>query len=321
MTKFEPASFEEAINLCVVPIDEHLSERRVPIPDRVLQAALIFVENNIVDIRGDSKDDFIQKEWFQFIFRTIRGWYENKYGAALNRLDQFLIGACEIAGAFFQIRVPRILRRVEKPGETVWVVFPIDLQPEEDPRKWFVAPPNFDALDASVGNAALKTSEMTGKILRSIHCDLMMAERPDDISSALASKIQAHVRLAAEHLTDVSNQIFGLVAWESHQAIESALKLLTRQLKGSHATHHDLVQLFHGVGGSVANVDEAALQKMPSSKRIIEMRAGEGCPVNAQEAYEIYETSIELTSQVTAAMPGKFRMKNAAFLIKKAPFV
>ena len=44
--KFEPQSIEEAVRICVVPIDEHLTELNVSLPDRVLQAALLFVEHN-----------------------------------------------------------------------------------------------------------------------------------------------------------------------------------------------------------------------------------------------------------------------------------
>ena len=83
--KFEPASLEEAVRICVVPIDEHLAELRVPIPDRILQAALLFVEHNILEIEGDSKDDFIDKVWFQTIYRTIHEWYKERYGAAAKR--------------------------------------------------------------------------------------------------------------------------------------------------------------------------------------------------------------------------------------------
>src|SRR5205809_5281995 len=69
--KFEPTSFEDAIRTCVAPIDDYLGELRVPIPDRVLRAALLFLEYNVQEIRGDSKDDFIEKSWFRFIYQTI----------------------------------------------------------------------------------------------------------------------------------------------------------------------------------------------------------------------------------------------------------
>ena len=114
--KFEPTSFEDAIRICVLPIDEYLAELRVPIPNRVLRAALLFVEHNIQEIKGDSKDDFIHKCWFQFIFRTIRSWYEQKYGPSFKRPDAFLIGACELSGSFFELSGARDFGANRKAG-------------------------------------------------------------------------------------------------------------------------------------------------------------------------------------------------------------
>src|SRR4051794_30877389 len=113
MEKFEPASFEDAIRICVVPIDEHLAELHVPIPDRVLQASLLFVQHNIQGIEGDSKEDFIGKGWFKAIFQTIRSWYEEKYGPALKKPKPRLIGACKMVGGIFRLEIPITLTRVE----------------------------------------------------------------------------------------------------------------------------------------------------------------------------------------------------------------
>src|ERR1700731_4383787 len=200
--KFDPESLEEAVRLCVVPIDEHLVELNVPLPDRVLQAALLFVEHNIVSIEGDSKDDFLGKPWFKVIYQTISSWYENKYNAALKRPDPRMTGVCKMAGALFKLKIPITLSRVEKPGETAWLVFPVDLQPEEDPKTWFVARPNFDALDASVRDGAFEAAVEIARLLRSIHSDLMTASRPDDVATELAGKTLAHIGNAAEILTD-----------------------------------------------------------------------------------------------------------------------
>ncbi len=129
------ASFERAIREWMVPIDAHLSDLRIPIPDRVLLAAHEFVEYCILEINGDTKENYLFRPWFRFIHRTIRRWYEKKYGAALHRPDEVFLGVCEILGALFRLRVPTHLRRDGEPGKTIWIVLPIDLQAEEDPGK------------------------------------------------------------------------------------------------------------------------------------------------------------------------------------------
>jgi hypothetical protein len=320
--KSEPTSFEDAIRTCVAPIDDYLGELRVPIPDRVLRAALLFLEHNVQEIRGDSKDDFIEKIWFRFIYQTIHSWYQQKYGAALKRPAASLTGACEVSGSFFEICVPVILVRPEKPGQTIWLIFPIDLQPEENPASWFVAPPNFDAFESSARNTLLRSAITTAHLLRSIHCDLMTTNYPDQFATALAAKIQSHLSTSAAHLTHPRNPMFGLSVWESHQAVESALKLLTQQITGKYQKLHDLIALCRDVPGQVlSTTTETLVKKMPGHRRIIQIRAGESRPVRAADAYKFYRTSLDLTAEIIAVMPRAVRMQNAQFLLKKAPFI
>jgi HEPN domain-containing protein len=281
---------------------------------------VLFVEHNIEGIKGDSKEDFINKVWFQTIYRTILEWYEKRYGAAAKRAQAFLLGACEVAGAFFEIRVPVTILRRDKPGETVWLVFPIDLQPEENPTKWFVTPPNFGSLKTEDRIFALEKAQLIAHLLRSIHSDLMMATRPSGVAVALGDKILPHLAAAAEHLVRQRAPTPGLSVWESHQAVESALKLLSRQINGKHERHHDLVQLFRDVSSSLASIDERSVNKMPSQKKAIQARAGEAT-IGLTEAYDIYQTSLNLTAAVGEAMPGMAKMRNTAFLLKKAPFI
>lgn len=321
MEKFEPTSFEDAIRICVVPIDEHLGELNVPIPDRVLQASLLFVQHNIQGIEGDSKDNFIGKGWFKAIFQTIRSWYEEKYGPAVNKPKPRLIGACKMVGAIFRLEIPITLTRVETPGETAWLVFPVDLQPEEDPKRWFVVQPNFDSLDPIVRERGLDEAVETGRLLRTIHSELMTANRPDDTATELTGKTLTHIANAAEMLTDTHRPMFRLASWEAHQAVESALKLFSRQLTGGHLRHHDLQELFDRVKARAPRVDHQLFNLIPSGRRIVEIRAGEGANVDAEEGYRTYRAALALTAQISFCMPGLVRMQNAAFLLKKAPFI
>jgi HEPN domain-containing protein len=318
--KFEPKSLEDAVRLCVAPIDEHLADSNVPLSDRMLQAAFLFVQHNIVSITGDSKDDFFEKPWFKTIYQTVRSWYENKYGAALKRQHPILTAACLISGALFRLNIPITLSRVEKEGETAWLVFPVDVQSEDDPKTWFVAPPHFDALDTAVRDKGLEAAVEAGRLLRSIHSDLMTANQPDDIATGLVGKTLTHIENAARILTD-RKPMFGLAVWESHQTVESALKFLSRQLTGNHPKDHEVRRLFNHIKARTLGIDADGINKMPSAKRILEIRAGEGSEVEADEAYAFYRLALTLSAQITCDMPGLIRMRNAALLIKKAPFI
>lgn len=50
----------------------------------------------------------------------------------------------------------------------------------------------------------------------------------------LARNISSHLMASAERMTEVRQPAFGLACWESHQAVEKALKLLGRQYRGKH---------------------------------------------------------------------------------------
>lgn len=312
--------FEWAIREWMIPIDKYLSDQRVPIPDRIWAAAHEFVDYCIIEIEGDTKEDFLFRPWFQFVHRVIRRWYEEKYGAALHRPDDVYLGACEIFGSLFQLRVPAYLWRDGETGKTGWMVLPVDLQAEEDPANWLVNPPNLGALDHETRRHALEEIVIVSGLLRVIHNDLMTVKKPDEISHELANNIASHLMASAERLTKSRKPAFGLACWESHQAVEKALKLLRRQHGGEPQKTHEIMQLFQDVSDSVTGIDEPLLEQMPEQHRIIEMRAGEGSSVDVQEAYRLYRLGLQITAQCTSAMPHGIWMRNAALEFRKPPW-
>jgi len=313
-------SFEHAIKEWMVIIDAYLTELRVQIPDRIMLAAQEFVERGIVKIEGDTKENYFVRPWFQFVHQAIHRWYKEKYGSALHRPDEVFLGACEILGSLFRLRVPRNLRRDGEPGKTVWIVFPIDLQDEEDPANWLVNPPNLSAFESETRRHALDEVVSVARLLRVIHNDLMTAKKPDDISQELDNNISVHLMASAERLTEVHRTAFGIACWEAHQTVEKSLKLLGRQYRGQHRKTHELMQLFRDIQDSVTGIDEDLLQKMPTKNRVSEMRAGEGTSVGPQVAYQIYRISLDVTAQCTSAMQRDIRARNAAFLLKMPPW-
>jgi hypothetical protein len=314
-------SFERTIKEWMVPIDSQLTKLRVPIPDRVDLAAQEFVEFCILDIKGDSKEDYLLRRWFRFVYRTVRRWYEDKYSAALRRPDLFFVGACEILGSLFRLRVPMHLRRDGEPGKAFWLVFPVDLQEEDDPASWLVNPPNLAALEPEARKHVLDEVATVARLLRLIRSDLLTAETPDEIAGELADNISSHLMASAERLIEPRQPAFGLACWEAHQAVEKALKLLGRQYRGTHKKMHELMLLFHDVAGLITGVDDSLLGQMPSQSRIIEMRAGEGASVDAEEAHHLYRLGLEITAQCVGAMKRNTVMRNTAFLIQKPPWM
>ncbi len=159
------------------------------------------------------------------------------------------------------------------------------------------------------------------RFIRVIYNDLMTAKISDEVSHELATNISSHLMSAAERLTESHQSAFGLACWETHQAVEKALKLLGRQHRGEYQKTHEIIRLFRDVSDFGSSIDESLLAQMPAKNRIIEMRSGEGASVDAHEAYRFYRLGIEITAQCTNAMVREIWMRNASFQFRMPPWV
>ncbi len=303
-------------------IDVRLGHEHVPVPERPLKAAFLFVGLAVKEIKGDTKENFFNKTWFTQVYQETEAWYQEKYRDALQRQRKALAGVCIHSGVPFELYIPSTVSRVEKEGETCWLIFPVEVQEGESPMTWIVRPPNLSTMQVREKRLLQKQVVEIGTSLRSIHLDLMTAERPDPTSDRQASDILTHLQTSATHISDPARAKLGLACWEAHQAAETSLKLISRQKTGDHKKCHELKTL-HQQASQLCNppVSEELIQRLPSKKRVLEMRAGEGPTVTLPEGFRIYRSAIRYVKECAAAMPRKLGIRNAAFLIRKPPFV
>lgn len=303
-------------------IDAILIEAQVPIRDRTLKAACIFVECCILEVKGATKENMFLEPWFKTIYQAAQSWYQEKYGSALERATpDALLGACVILGAPFALKVPRTLTRVQKEGETAWLLFPVDVQEDEDPLSWIVQPPNLQALEGKQ-ELSDEVAEI-GTLLRTINVNLMTVEVADPVCAGLSSNVATHLGVSAEHIVESRRRTLGLACWEAHQAVEKALKLFIRHSGGAPHKTHDLVDLNRqaGRGATPAQLlTPTVVSRIPGHQRIIEIRTSEGL-VEFEEAYQTYMSALQLVSDCVAAIPRKVTMRNARFLLKKPPWL
>ena len=196
------------------------------------------------------------------------------------------------------------------------MIFAVDVQKEEDPLTWIESPPNLGVMDASERQQLQNQVVEIGTCLRSIYYDLMTSERADTTAERLASDILAHLRASA---TCILKRSLGLACWEAHQAAEKSLKLLSHQKTGSYDHTHELKELLQKLGD--IRVGEDFIKELPTKERVIRMRANEGPAVALPEAYKIYRVALPFVRQCAEAMPRKLGIRNARFLLAKAPYV
>lgn len=310
---------EDAVDYWLPIIDGNL--KGLAISDRCMPACAEFVQSALLEVSGEApRDDFLERPWFRPIYQAVMAWYCKRYGAALERRPNPLVGAYEISGVVFELHVPRTLSRVEKEGETAWLIFPNNLQEGEDPLDWIVRAPNLGLLDVADRQLIAQGVETVGCQLRRICVDLMAVDGVDTLGRQLLGTILPHLSAAVAHLMDHRAKGQGLACWDAHQAIEKALKVVARQQLGRHRHSHD-VRLLHDdiVGSGLKVLDDDLVAGIPNHADIVAIRAGE-IEVTPYEAYGIYRACLDATSKCTTKIKREYEFHNFSLLFSKPHF-
>jgi hypothetical protein len=304
-------------------IDERLIQENLPIPDRVLRAPELVVEHAMLKISGDTKDGYWDKPWFKSVYQMTKRCYQQRYGAALEQRPKKTLTAVQIIfGDVFRLEIPQTLSRIEKEGESAWLIFPTDVQKVEDPFKWLVGPPNLDTVDNEHERGILGEITDIGCALRRIYFGCLTSIKPDELAMSLSDKIIPHLEHSATHLLDPWRRSPRLAFWEAQQAAEHALKLLCRQRTGDHRPTHDLTKLHKSletVGSGF--LDSATLNQLPNEKAVIKIRAGEGDSINLAEAYYFYRTYLSITDTCVSKLERNITAQNWSILFKKPSYL
>jgi hypothetical protein len=299
-------------------LDKYLIDNQVPIPDRPFNAAWRLVKSGAVKVKGGIEKGFVQTPCFAAILRMTLAWYREKYQEGLSHQDDPLIGVCLHNGAALELRIPKTLQKIEKEGETSWLIFPYDLQREDRPKTWIVRPPNLASLDSKKRTQLLSKVVKIRSRLRAIYLNLMTAERPDSIAEGFANNILEHLATSADHILAPRQESLNLACWEAHQAAEKSLKLISRQNRGKHVRTHELEVLYNEISaGQGVRISRALISKLPTKLEVIEMRANEGPRPTLSKTFQIYFAALGLVKQCTASMPHKYGVRNARVLFKK----
>ena len=134
-------SFENGIKESLeyqLPIfDDILAEAQKPLSERPLAAAFYFVDYCIVDIKGDSKDNFLEKEWFKSIYKLIKQWYDDRYGSARKySKDSFALGVALIYKTPFELKIPLSIAQEWEGNDKRWFCHPTSVHENENVFDW-----------------------------------------------------------------------------------------------------------------------------------------------------------------------------------------
>jgi HEPN domain-containing protein len=303
-------------------IDELFSKDGRPIHARPLGAARIIVDRFIIKIEGDTKDDYITKQWFEGIYRPVTKWYERRYGEDLMRPPKAQThGFVLYFGSPLAFRVPLVL---VEPGEDeiAWMRFPKEVLPGEEITGWFERHPPFDAMPQRRREAFAASTKQVATALRGIHNALMTADLGASGSRKLVSTVTRHLEKAAADATTGDQGTFPLAIWELQMASEKAMKGYLAQQGAAYPETHDLRALQRLASAhSDFTVGKKPMASMPSEKRVMAWRYSELAPPSANELFRIYEAALSLCLIYAIKMSRKYVFNNAAFQIRRPPWV
>ncbi len=318
-------SFENGIKEIIdyqLPIfDDILAESQKPLAERPLAAAFYFVDYCIVEIKGDTKEKFLEKEWFKSIYKLIKQWYHDRYGNALKANNDYIaLGVVLIHKTPFQINVPLSIAQEKEGNDKRWFCLPISIQENENVFDWIENKPNLEQIpEADVAELKKNISEVATKH-REIHVNLMSASLERSLHKT-SSTISAHLDKAVRDILSLDVGRISTSYWEIHLAIEKAIKLIILQNGRDHQKKHDLDKLckiannIHGI-----SLEGTIFSAFPSDNEAIKQRYCEGSSFTIQEAVNNYISAGNVISKLTKLLKRQFIMDNARFLIAIPPW-
>jgi len=240
-------SFEHGVKKILedqLPIfDDILAESQKPLRERPLAAAFYFVDYCIVDIKGDSKDNFLEKEWFKSIYTLIKQWYADRYGAARTSSKKpIAVGAVLIYKTPFELNIPLSIAQEWEGDDRRWFCLPVSIQEDENVFDWIKNGPNIEKIpETDLEDLKSRICDIS-KNNRAIHVNLMSASLKQSLHK-ISNTIPAHLDKASNDILSLESGRISTSYWEIHLAIEKALKLIILQNEREHQNKHNLDKL------------------------------------------------------------------------------
>ncbi|MDF3207154.1 hypothetical protein EOA22_10400 [Mesorhizobium sp. M7A.F.Ca.US.014.04.1.1] len=317
-------TLEEAIAEHMQLIDLELQVEELPLWQRPLRASIKFVLESILDIRGDTKEDFAGKPWFAVIFHHIETWYRDTYGSAFDQSsgEGFASGVVLVRHVPIEIRVPLTRTTPGTPGETVWLHFPLGIEQGETPTDWLVNPPNLAKIDLTESRKLKTRTTAVATALRRIRMNTMGVTAPDHEITELIDGVLSDLQNAAIGLLTDSDTARGAAMWSMQMAIERTIKAFILQKTGrKYRETHDLFYLYDDALPHCSGINRGLLKKLPNSREMMEGRYGLGTKWTIRYATEAYFAALMLISEFSARYDRKISVGGSRVHLKRPPWL
>lgn len=312
---------KEAIDEHMPFIDEHLQKSNIPIFNRFMRAAYLFVDVAIVDSSFESKDDFLKSETFiEGLIPLVNNWYWDKYGKlAKNPTNKVFLGIIAPYGHPVLVKIPSTTNKVEVQYETAWLTFPDCLGENESITDMVQIKIDLDKLTTKESDRLSTEFNEVVSMTRKINLNIGSAAGLDKEAFNMAQGIWGHVEKSIIDILSFQDPQASIGCWELHLAIEKTLKVYLKQICGSRVFGHDLNVLSKKIKNHDASLDFSVIQSLPSDKDAIKLRYAE-IVTNVSDALNYYKKALRLIEQITSKYERKYSMNNASLLLRVAPW-
>jgi HEPN domain-containing protein len=301
-------------------LDEELSKVGMPVSKRPMEAARFFVDHLVLGIEGDSKEGYLAKPWFAYIFRPVQDWYKNRYGEAQVHPERAMAGADKHHGALYLVRVPLTIAKPQGDG-TCWVTFAKDVLPGEDPASWVVDGPSLTHMRPRQLASLQRNASATATWIRGIANHLLTADMKE-ATKTMANSVLRHLDKGASDMCVHGQEAASLSVWELHMACEKAMKAYLSQQGFSSPKTHDLREL-NKLAPAMHDWSEvsAALTRFPSEQRVMQWRYHERPAPTGSDLWRFYGVALQICTVYTARMTRKHVFNNFSVQLRRPPWL
>ena len=326
----EPTEFDAALGEALDLIDRELADAEFELRNRPLTAAKIFVTDFVRMVtagRGQEEaepgelKDYVHSEWFKLIYARTVAWYRGRYGAAMQIEGGATVGGVVvILGTPFLLRVPLVTKRPGKPGETIWVCFPNEVEHDEDALGWIEQGPNIASLPRGDGMKARRLAEEVAGNLRAIQMRIGVVDTISDSVGEFRDAIIPYLDRAATQIVQARPETLKHAHWDMQMACETAFKMLSQQRSGSHPKSHDLYHLLDKLPGDKPFARQQ-LKMIPCWGKMAEWRYGKGPQVSIAETFSRYRATLRIVRALAEVADSVISLGGARIEIGPAPYL
>lgn len=320
MSHLASNTFEGYLNETLPMIDEYFDRINHEVHKRPFLAACQIVDFFILDIKGDTKDNYLVKPWFVELCHRVGDWYARRYGEAIILPpERTLRGLLMHHSTLYQVIIPTTLK---EPGEndTTWIKFPIEIFPNENIFEWIEPKLPIQTFTYKKRITIANAITTVATNLRIVNHDLGTASFKDKKTRTLADSILRHFEKAAFDASSHDRNNSSLAIWELNMACEKTIKAYLFQKNIPYPKTHNLRDLH-----KLADVDDSwheekkAIVAIPNERKVIAWRYEECPPPTQKEIMRIYLACLTLCRLYANRMQRKLVFRNGSIQIRNPP--